>query len=49
VLVLSFVPDVGLALTADSVTTSEAIGLMALHVPPAVVAVLALPDTPLGR
>lgn len=49
VLVLSFVPDVGLALTADSVTTSEAIGLMVLHVPPAVVAVLALPDTPLGR
>jgi hypothetical protein len=49
VLVLSFVPDVGLALTADSVTTSEAIGLMALHVPPAIVAVLALPETPLGR
>ncbi|MEF8812525.1 MAG: DUF6069 family protein [Halovenus sp.] len=49
VLVLSFVPDIGLALTADSVTTSEAIGLMALHVPPAIVAVLALPETPLGR
>ncbi|MFC7057258.1 DUF6069 family protein [Halovenus salina] len=49
VLVLSFLPDIGLALTADSVTTSEAIGLMILHVPPAVVAVLALPETPLGR
>ncbi|MEF8840964.1 MAG: hypothetical protein V5A62_04990 [Haloarculaceae archaeon] len=46
---LSFVPDVGLALTADSVTTSEAIGLMTLRVPPAIVAVLALPETPLGR
>jgi hypothetical protein len=45
VLVLSFLPDIGLALTADSVTTSEAIGLMALHVPPAIVAVLALPET----
>ncbi len=49
VLVLSFVPDIGLALTADSVTTSEAVGLMALHVPPAIAAVLALPETPLGR
>lgn len=48
-LVLSFVPDVGLALNADGVTASEAIGLMVLHVPPAVVAVLSLPDTPLGR
>jgi hypothetical protein len=48
-LVLSFVPDVGLALNADSVTASEAIGLMILHVPPATVAVLVLPDTPLGR
>jgi hypothetical protein len=45
VLVLSFVPDVGLALFDDAVTTSEAIGLMALHVPPAIVAVLSLPDT----
>lgn len=45
VLVLSFVPDIGLALTAESVTTSEAIGLMVLHVPPAIVAVLALPET----
>lgn len=49
VLVLSFVPDIGLALTADSVTTSEAIGLMILHVPPALVSVLALPETPLNR
>lgn len=49
VLVLSFVPNVGLAVFSNSVTTSEAIGLMALHVPPAVVAVLALPETPLGR
>lgn len=48
-LVLSFIPDIGLALFVDSVTMSEAIGLMVLHVPPAVVAVLALPDTPLGR
>ena len=48
-LVLSFVPDIGLALFASSVTTSEAIGLMILHVPPAVVAVLALPETPLAR
>jgi len=45
VLVLSFVPNIGLALFDDAVTTSEAIGLMALHVPPAIVAVLALPDT----
>jgi hypothetical protein len=45
VLVLSFVPDIGLALTAESVTTSEALGLMVLHVPPAIVAVLALPET----
>lgn len=44
-LVLSFAPDIGLALTADSVTASEAVGLMALHVPPAIVAVLALPET----
>ncbi len=48
-LVLSFIPDIGLALFVDSVTMSEAIGLMVLHVPPAVVAVLALPETPLGR
>jgi hypothetical protein len=45
VLVLSFLPDIGLAVTAEAVTTSEAIGLMVLHVPPAVVAVLALPET----
>ena len=45
VLVLSFVPDIGLALTAESVTDSEALGLMILHVPPAIVAVLSLPDT----
>lgn len=49
VLVLSFVPDIGLTLTADAVTTSEAVGLMVLHVPPAVVSVLTLPETPLGR
>ena len=49
VLVLSFAPDIGLALTVDAVTASEAIGLMMLHVPPAVVSVLALPTTPLGR
>jgi hypothetical protein len=49
VLLLSFVPDIGLAVVADSVTTSEALGLMVLHVPPAIVAVLALPETPLGR
>lgn len=47
VLLLSFAPDIGLALTADSVTTSEAVGLMALHVPPAIVSVLALPETTL--
>ncbi len=45
VLVLSFAPNIGLALFDDAVTTSEAVGLMALHVPPAIVAVLALPDT----
>jgi hypothetical protein len=45
VLVLSFAPDIGLAVFSESVTTSEAIGLMALHVPPAIVAVLALPET----
>ena len=49
VLVLSFVPDIGLALGANGVTVSEAIGLMSLHVPPAVVAVVALPETPLAR
>lgn len=48
VLVLSFAPDIGLALTASSVSTSEAIGLMALHVPPAIVAVLAPPETTLS-
>jgi succinate dehydrogenase hydrophobic anchor subunit len=49
VLVLSFLPDIGLALTADSVRTSEAVGLMALHVSTAIVAVLALPETVFGR
>lgn len=49
VLVLSFAPDVGLALFVENVTMSEAIGLMILHVPPAVVAVLVLPETPLAR
>lgn len=49
VLVLSFLPDIGLALTADSVTTSEAVGLMALHVSTAIVAVLALPETIFGQ
>ena len=48
-LFLSFVPNVGLAFAVESVTTSEVIGLMVLHVPPAVVAVLALPDDPLAR
>jgi hypothetical protein len=43
------VPDIGLALFGDSVTTSEATGLMTLHVPPAVVVVLVLPETLLGR
>jgi hypothetical protein len=45
VLVLSFAPNIGLALFDNAVTTSEAIGLMTLQVPPAIVAVLALPDT----
>lgn len=49
VLLLSFLPNIGLAVAVEDVTTSEVIGLMALHVPPAIVAVLALPDTPLGR
>jgi len=49
VLLLSFLPDIGLLFVVDNVTTSEAIGLMVLHVPPAIVAVLALPDSPLGR
>jgi len=49
VLLLSFLPNIGLLFAVDDVTTSEVIGLMALHVPPAIVAVLALPDTPLGR
>ena len=48
-LVLSFVPDVGLLFAVEAVTASEAVGLMVLHVPPAVVAVSALPETPLGR
>ncbi len=48
-LLLSFLPNIGLAFALESVTTSEVIGLMVLHVPPAVVAVLALPDEPLAR
>lgn len=48
-LLLSFLPNIGLAFAVEGVTTSEAIGLMALHLPPAVVAVLALPDEPLAR
>lgn len=48
-LLLSFLPNIGLAFGLESVTTSEVIGLMALHVPPAIVAVLALPDEPLAR
>ncbi|WP_138007733.1 DUF6069 family protein [Halalkalirubrum salinum] len=44
VLVLSFIPDIALLFASESVTTSEAIGLMALHVPPAIVAVLTLPE-----
>jgi hypothetical protein len=49
VLLLSFVPDMALALTAESVTASEAIGLMILHLPPAIVAVIILPERPFGR
>jgi len=49
VLLLSFLPDIGLAFAAESVTTSEAIGLMILHVPPAIVAVMALPERPFGQ
>ena len=49
VLVLSFLPNIGLLIAVEGVTTSEVIGLMALHVPPALVAMLALPNTPLGR
>ena len=48
VLLLSFLPDIGLAFAAESVTTSEAIGLMILHVPPAIVAVMALPERSLS-
>lgn len=48
-LVLSFLPDVGLLLAVEGVTASEAVALMALHVPPAIVAMVALPDTPFGR
>lgn len=48
-LILSFLPNIGLLLAVEGVTTSEVIGLMALHVPPAIVAVLALPDTPLAQ
>jgi hypothetical protein len=49
ILVLSFVPNIGLLFAVEGVTTSEVIGLMALHVPPAIVAVLALPDTPFAQ
>jgi len=42
VLVLSFLPDVGLALFVDDVTTSEAVSLMVLHVPPAVICIAVL-------
>lgn len=42
VLVLSFLPDVGLALFVDEVTTSEAVSLMVLHVPPAFISVAVL-------
>ncbi|OYR76733.1 hypothetical protein Z052_08110 [Halorubrum sp. C191] len=48
-LVLSFVPDVGLLVAVEGVTTSEAVALMALHVPPAITAMIALPNTPFGR
>ncbi len=43
VLLLSFLPDIGLALFVDSVTASEAIGLMTLHVPPAVACIVLIP------
>lgn len=49
VLLLSFLPDIGLAFADESVTTSEAIGLMILHVPPAIVAVMTLPERPFGQ
>lgn len=48
-LVLSFVPDVGLLFAVEAVTASEAVGLIILHIPPAAVAVSALPETPFGR
>ena len=44
VLVVSMLPNIGLIVAGDTVSTSEGVGLMALHVPPAIVAVLALPD-----
>ena len=44
VLVLSMLPNIGLIVAGNTVSTSEGVGLMALHVPPAIVAVLALPD-----
>ena len=43
VLGLSFLPDLALAVFADPVTTSEALGLVVLHFPPAVAALLILP------
>lgn len=49
VLLLSFIPDIGLAIVVEGVTTSEAIGLMILHVPPAMIAVMALPEHPFGQ
>ena len=42
VLVLSFLPDLGLALFVDDVTNSEAVSLMVLHVPPAFICVAIL-------
>jgi len=42
VLVLSFLPDLGLALFVDDVTNSEAVSLMVLHVPPAFICIAVL-------
>ncbi|WP_394349021.1 DUF6069 family protein [Natrialba swarupiae] len=42
VLVLSFLPDLGLALFVDDVTNSEAVSLMVLHLPPAFICVAIL-------
>ena len=42
VLVLSFLPDVALAVFVDAVTTSEAVALMSLHVPPAAICIVTL-------